>query len=102
MELTWTTTILLLKGYGYYRGILLVEVIGNMTTTIINNQLRTSIYLHDDLHMFRQGRGVGTATLKAKLAQHLAGISHKKMFQVFVDVNNSYKFLDRTRHIEIL
>ena len=73
-----------------------------MITTIINNRLRISISLHDNLHRFRQGRGTGTATLEAKLVQHLAGIFHKPLFQVLLDANKVYESLDRMKCMEIL
>ena len=52
--------VLLLEGGGGYRGIGLVEVIWKLYASIMNNQLRSSIILHGDLHRFRQGRGVDT------------------------------------------
>ena len=51
-ELTWTTMVLLLKGRGDYREIGLVEVIWNMSATILNNRLRAYISVHDYLHGF--------------------------------------------------
>ena len=44
--------ILLQKGRGEYKVIGIVEVIWNMTTTIINTRLRVVISCHDDLHEF--------------------------------------------------
>ena len=52
---------------GEYRVIGLAEMILKMSTTIINNQLRATISLHDALHGFRQGRGEVTATPEVKL-----------------------------------
>ena len=77
-----------------YRGIGLVEVIWKMITTIINNLLRTVIFLCDALHGFVQGRGAVKATLEAKLAQHLAVIFHEQLFHLFLYVKESYESLD--------
>ena len=56
----------------------------------MNNKLRDAITLHDTLHGFRQGRGVGTATMEAKLDQQLAGIVHERIYQVISDVQKAY------------
>ena len=58
--------------------------------------------LHDTLHGFRAGRGMGTETLEANLAQQLTGIAHKPPFKVFFDVCKVYNYLDRGRCMEIL
>ena len=58
--------------------------------------------LHDALHRFREGRGTGTATLEAKLAQKLVGLVHELLFQVFLDVWKAYESLDRSWCMEIL
>ena len=56
---------------------------------------------YDTLHGFIEGGG-GAANLEAKLAQHLAGIAHKPLFQVFLDVCKAYYLIDRRRCLEIL
>ena len=63
--------VLLPKGKWDYRGIRLVEVMGNVCAVVVNS----GVEIHDTLHVFRKGRGKGTATLEAKLAQHMAGLS---------------------------
>ena len=47
----------------------LVEVIWKLSASIIKNPLRSSTPLTNDLDGFRQGRGMGTATLEANLDQ---------------------------------
>ena len=59
----------------------------------MNNRLWNKITLHNELHGFRQGRGTGNATIEANLAQKLAGIFHKPLFQVFIDVWKAYNSL---------
>ena len=55
----------------------------------MKNIVRNAITLHDALHGFRQGRGAGTATIEANMAQQLAGIFHEPLFQVLIDVQKS-------------
>ena len=45
---------------------------------------------------------MGTATLEAKIAQHLVGLAHKPLFWVFLDVRKAYDALDRGGCLEIL
>ena len=58
--------------------------------------------LHDALHGFRAGRGTGTATLEANLAQHLAWITYEPLFRVFLDVRKAYNSLGRGQYMEII
>ena len=58
--------------------------------------------LHDTLHGFRIWRGTETATLEAKLAHQMAGLAHKPLFQVFLDVRKAYNSLDKERCLELL
>ena len=44
-------------------------------------------------------RGMGGATLEAKLAQQLAGLAHEPLFQMFLDVRKVYESLDRVKCI---
>ena len=61
----------------------------------MNNKLRGDITFHDALHGYRQERGAGTATMEAKPAQKLEGIVHEPLFQVIIDVQKAYDYLDR-------
>ena len=78
--------VLIPKSVGGYRGIVLVEVIWKVCLLIMNNRIQQNINLHDALHGFRQGRGMGTATMEAKLTQKLVRIVHEQLFQVFIDM----------------
>ena len=73
-EATWQAVVLITKGKKDYGGIGLVEVMWKVVAEILNCQLIASITFHDFLHGFRAGRGTGTATLEAKLLQHLAAL----------------------------
>ena len=73
-EATWQVVVLIPKGKKYYRGIGLVEVMWKVVAAVFNLRLTASISYHYFLHGFRSGRGIGTATLEAKLLQQLAAL----------------------------
>ena len=79
-EVTWQAVVLIPKGKGDYRGIGLVEVMWKVVTVILNCRLTSSITFHDVLHRFRAGRSTGTATLKAKLLQHLEAMREEVLY----------------------
>ena len=83
-------------------GIGLVEVMWKVVAVIFNRRFTSSITFHDVLHGFREGRGTGTATLKAKLIQQLAAIREKVLYVIFLDVTKAYDALDRSRCLNIL
>ena len=70
--------------------------------TVVNCRLNRSGTLHDALHGFRAGRGTGTATLEAKLAQELVWIAHEMLFHVFLDMQKVHDSLDRGQCMDIL
>jgi len=57
---------------------------------------------HDCLHGFLKGRGTGTATMKAKLAQQLAFIEQEALYSTVVDLKKAYDAMDRGRCLDIL
>ena len=67
-EIAWVTMVLLPKGKGEFRGIEIVEVLCKVRSVVLNCCLKRSVVLHDALHGFRSGRGMGMATLEAELA----------------------------------
>ena len=83
-----------MEGGGYW-GIGIVEVVWKVYATVVNFGLKRSVTLHDALHGFRAGRGMGAATLEANLVQKLSGIAHEPLFQVFLDVQKAYDSLGR-------
>ena len=101
-EVTWAKIVFLPKERGKYWGIGIVYVIWKVCATVVNFRIKRSVTLHYALHGFRAGRGTGTATLEAKLAQNLAGIAHEPLFQVLLDVRKAYDSLDRGRCMDIL
>ena len=66
----------------------------------MNNKIWDTITLHDALQGLRQMRG--TATMEANLAQKLEGIVHEPLFQVIIDVQKAYDYLDRGIYMRIL
>ena len=79
-----------------------MELVWKVCVAVVNYRLKRSVILHDGLHGFRGGRGTGTEILESKLAQQVAGIAHKPLFQVFLDDCKAYDSLDRGRYMEIL
>ena len=42
------------------------------------------------------------AIMEAKLSQHMVGLVHEPLFQVFLDVRKAYDSLDRDRCLQLL
>ena len=93
--------VLIPKGKGGYRTIVLVEVVWKVVAEIINLRLTASITYHGFLHVFRSGRGTGTATLKAKLLQQLAAMREEVMYVIFLDLKKVYDTFYRGICLEI-
>ena len=70
-----------------------------VVAVILNCRFTSSITYHDALHGFRAGRDTGTATLKAKLIQHLAAMREEVLYVIFLDLIKAYDALDRSRKI---
>ena len=62
---------------------------------MVNCRLKRGVVLNDALHGYRVGQGTGTATLEANLDQHLSGLAHKLLFQVFLDIRKEYDSMYR-------
>ena len=98
-EATWQAVVLIPKGKGDYRGIVLVEVMWKVMAVILNRRLTSSIIFHDVLHGFRAGRGTGTATLEAKLLQQLAAMREEVLDVIYLDLSKASYALVRSRKI---
>ena len=79
-----------------------MELVWKVCATVVNYRLKQSVILHDGLHGFRGVRGTGTAILEAKLAQQLAGLAHKPLFQMFLDDRKACDSMDMERCMEIM
>ena len=69
---------------------------------LVNYRLKSSAVLHNVLHGFIKGIGMETSTLEANLDQNLAGILHKPLFQVFLDVRKTYDSMNMEQCLELL
>ena len=73
-----------------------------VVAVILNLWITASITFHDTLHRFRACRDTSTATLKAKLLQRLAALKEEVIYVIFLDLQNAYDALDRSRCFNIL
>ena len=80
----------------------MVDITWKVVAVILHCRLTTAITFHDALHVFRGGRGTGTATLEAKLLQQLAAMREEVLYVIFLDLTKAYDALDRSRSLEIL
>ena len=96
-EAKWQAVVMIPKGQQEYRGIRLVEVMWKVVAAILHCRLTASITYHDFLHGFWAGCGTGTATLEAKLLQHIAAMREEVMYVIFLDLHKAYDALDRSR-----
>ena len=70
------------------------EVLWKMVTSLLNLQLTTPIKLHNVLHGFRAGRGMGTSEIEAKLLQQISSMREAVLFGVFLDLQKAHDALD--------
>jgi hypothetical protein len=77
------------------------EPIWKCIERIIDHRL-DAIELHDSFHGCRNGRGTGTAIIKAKLAQQLAYLELKPFYRFFLDFRKAFDALDWERSILLL
>jgi hypothetical protein len=97
----WEIIVLLPKGGGDYCGIGLFEPFWKVIEKIMVARL-SSVKFYDSLHGGLPGRGMGTATIKAKLHQSLAWRDQCPLYQIYIDLKKAYDALDWERTLEIL
>ena len=100
-QMSWMTVVLIPKGGGDYRGIGLLEPFWKTIEVIIDSRLQV-ITFHDCLHGFLKGRGTGTATMEAKLAQQHAYLEQEALYSTFIDLRKAYDAMDRERCLLLL
>ena len=61
---------------------------------IIETLLRESVRLHEILHGFHVGRGMGTEILELRLAHELASVDQDPLLLVFLDLHKAYLTVD--------
>lgn len=64
---------------------------------MLDSRLKAEVQFHDSLHRFRQDRGTGNGTIKAKLLMQLSSVRRKTLYFIFIDLDKSYDTLDRER-----
>ena len=64
---------------------------------MIKFRIGSAVIHHDKLHGFRVGRGMGTASLKAKMLQQLTVMREEVLYEVFLDLKRAYDTLDQER-----
>ena len=94
--------VLIPKSKGVFWGIGIVEVARKVCAAVVNCRLKQGDILHDALHRFRERRGTGTDTLETKMDQQLAGIAHKPLFRVFLDIHKAYDSVYRGQCLKVL
>ena len=101
-EFTCKTFVLIPKRKGDLRGIGLIEVLCKATTSLLNRWLMSAISFHDTLHMFRAGRGTGTAVLDANILQQITDMREEVLFEIFLDLRKDYDALDQEKALNNL
>ena len=101
-EATWQVVVLIRKGKEDCRGIGLVEVEWKIVAAILNCSRIAYITYHNFLHIFRAGRGTGTATLEVKMLQKLAAMREEFLYTICMYPHKAYDALDRNTYLEIL
>ena len=87
---------------GEYRGIVLLEILYKVISSIVNSRLLVEVEFNDSLHGNCPGWGTGTAIMEAKLLAQLRCRIDEPLFMVFVDLDMAYYSLDRERALQIL
>ena len=79
-----------------------MEEIWKVVLVIINHHIGVSITLHNMLHGLREGYGMGTVSLKAKLIHQLTAMREEFMYEIFMKMHKAYIALYKDRCLEIL
>jgi hypothetical protein len=101
MQMSWMVVVLLPKGGGNFRGIGLLDPCWKVVEKIMVHRM-SAIKFHPCLHGGLPKRGIGTATIEAKMAQQLAWVEQEPLFQVFVDLRIAYNHLNQAKCLEIM
>ncbi len=101
LQMIWKIIILLPKGGSDYHGIGLLKPFWKVMEKIMVARLASTKF-HDGLHGGLPGRGMGMATIKAKLAQSLAWRQQCPLYRIYLDLKKAYDALDREQTLNIL
>ena len=86
----WTVLEFIFKGNTDTWCIGLLETLWNVVEALIDTRFRASLQLHNVLHGFLYGRGIGTSIVNLKLAQELSSVDHDPLLLVFLDLRKAY------------
>jgi hypothetical protein len=100
-QMSWMVIVLLPKGGGNFRGIGLLDLCWKVVEKLMVRRMAI-IEFHPSLHGGLPKRGMGMATIEAKMAQQLAWMDQKPLYQVFVDLRKACDHLDHERCIKIM
>ena len=64
----------------------MLEWLWKVVEAIIDTRLRTSVRLHDVLHSFCEGRGMGIEIMELKMVQELAILDQEPLFLILLDL----------------
>jgi hypothetical protein len=93
-QMSWMVIVLLPKGGGNFWGIGLLDPCWKVVEKIMVRRM-TIIDFHPSLHGGLPKRGMGTATIEAKLVQQLAWMEQEPLYHdIFVDLRKAYDHLD--------
>ena len=79
-----------------------MEVLWKAFFGVINFWIGAAVQFNNVLHGFREGQGMVTASLEAKLLQKLTTMKEKVVYEVFLKICKAYDALDRDRCLYIL
>ena len=80
-EIMWQTVVLITKGVSrYFRGIVLVEVLWENVTSLLNHRLTSAITFNGVMQGFQAVRGTKNAALEDKLLQKLTTMRESVLF----------------------
>ena len=79
-----------------------MEVLWKVVTIIIDRRMVGSVEFHDVLLGFISWVGTGTYTLEAKLPHQISGMWQEVIYEIFLDLHNSYDMLYRGIALAIL
>ena len=85
------------KGNADTWGIGLLEVFWKVVETVIETHIKLLVQLHNVLHRFWSGRGMGAAIIELILVEELASVDQDPLLLVFLDLRKSYDNLDPGR-----
>ncbi len=100
-QMSWMVIVLLPKVGGNFRGIVLLDPCWKVVEKIMMHRMAI-IEFHPSLHGGLPKRGMGMATIEAKLVQQLAWMEQEPLYQVFVDLRKAYDHLYQEQCLKIM